>query len=84
MKRVANKVALETVLYTVSGLQRIRIVDYSNDWDLFKRQNGKVVFDGVESAFSGWETKIRRSEVRGISTDGDVIVFTISTCFDEY
>jgi len=30
MKRIANKVAVQTICYTLSGDQHIRIVDYSN------------------------------------------------------
>lgn len=85
MKRIASKVAVETVCYTISGLQKIRIVDYKSDWDYFRRENGEVVFEGKERDFIGYKySKIRRSEVRSISTDGDVIVFSIATVFDEY
>lgn len=85
MKRVANSVAVETVCYTISGDQHIRIVNYKSDWDLFRREHGEIVFEGKEKDFYGYKySKVRRSKVCGLSTDGDTLVFTIATVFDEY
>lgn len=85
MKRVANDVAVQTICYTIGGFTKIRIVDYHSDWDLFRKENGEIVFEGEASNFYGWKYhKISRSKVRDTSIDGDTIVFAIATVFDEY
>lgn len=90
MKRIMNDVAVQTVCYTISGKQKIRIVDYENEYDCTFRKNGKVVFDGVLYDGSGddlhnWKyIKYRESKVHGISLDVDTIVFDVFTKYEEY
>ena len=90
MKRIMNDVAVQTVCYTISGNQKIRIIDYETDYDCTFRKNGKVVFDGVLYNGSGddlsnWKyTKYMESKVHGISLDGDTIVFDVFTKFESY
>ena len=51
MKRIANDVAIQTILYFMRGDQRIRVVDYSNEHEMWRDETpdwsvGKAVFDG--------------------------------------
>lgn len=82
MKRVANEVALETVLYCVNGLQKIRVLDRKHIDD----QNQKIIFEGLEKDFAyntdNW--KYRKSAVRRVATQDEYLVFTIQTKYEEY
>lgn len=90
MKRVANKVAVQTILYVLPGYQKIRIIDYKNDGDLYKRENGEVVYDGKcydpTKTFSDYcrLAKYERSQLHGLYPDGETLVFEVATVFEEY
>ena len=54
MKRIANDVAIQSMLYFVKGSQRVRVVDYSNKHDMWRDEtpnwsNGTIVYDGKAS-----------------------------------
>lgn len=82
MKRVANNVALETVLYCTNGLQKIRVLDREHIDD----PNPKLIFEGLEKDFAyntdNW--KYRKSAVRRVAAQDDCLVFTIQTKYEEY
>ena len=86
MKRIANKVAVATICYGISGYQKIKIVDYENDYDLSWAKNGKVVYEGrLMDGTIRWEyTKWFNSECHGIRLEGDVMVFDIFTKYEQY
>ena len=82
MKRTANKVALETVLFTVGGLTEIKVLDRKNSWD----NNPQVIFEGYEKDFGHnykfW--KYRRSAVHRIDIVDNCMVFVLETAYEEY
>lgn len=90
MKRVAESVAVQTILYVLPDYQKIRIVDYEKDSDLYYRKNGKVVYDGktYESGMTYEKTlelrKYARSKLHGLYPDGETLVFEVCTAFEEY
>lgn len=82
MKKIANKVALQTVLYVISGLQKIRVVDRDNDW----KKSGTVIFEGK---YNDWPVREQLNKwmyasVHGIEIDGDTLVFQIITKYEQY
>jgi len=77
MKRIANDVAIQTILYFMRGDQRIRVVDYSNEYEMWRDETpdwsvGKVVYDGracdINSIVRGTTEQYRatRSKCRGL------------------
>lgn len=77
MKRVANKVALQTLLYTIPGTQRIQVVDYPNFWAMSSDSSnnfdeGEIVFDGRSIDLIGYKyDRICRSQCKKIVTRSD-------------
>ena len=86
MKRIANDVAVTTICYTISGNQKIKIVDYESDYDCIHRKNGKTVFEGMlKDGFYDYNfTRFFDSKCRGLEVVDGTIVFTIFTPFEEY
>lgn len=85
MKRIANDIAVASVLYTISGLQKIKIIDYPTQYDCSNRKNGAVVFDGFEKDTYGYKlAKYTEAKVYGIRIEDDAIVFDVFTKFEEY
>ena len=81
MKRTYNNVALETVLFTISGLQKIRVQDRETVYD----ENPKVIFNGKACDFYSYRyAREKRSMVHQIEIDKDVLVFTLQTKYEEY
>ena len=86
MKRIANNVALATILYTVGGYQKIRIVDSLSPinggtpseclYEGLKKDIYKV--DGYK--YYKWE----RSAVYTTEIDGDTLVFRLCMRWDKY
>ena len=69
----------------MKGTQKIKILDFENSYDLSAEQNGKVVFEGSEKDFIGWQyAKYRESELWGTRLEEDTIVFKICTKFEQY
>lgn len=83
MKRIANDVAVRTVCYCISGLRKVRIVDYD---DPLWRVDGTTVCDGLlkDVAYECHMDKYFDSKVHAIDTDGDTIVFSVCTKRDKY
>lgn len=77
MKRIANKVALQTLLYTIPGMQWIKVVDYPNFGTLSSDYSenfdkGDIVFEGRSSGLIGYKyDRICRSQCRKIVTRSD-------------
>lgn len=85
MKRIANDVAVATVLYTISGLQSVKIIDYSTQYDCDYNKNGEVVYDGLVKDLYGYKmAKYTEAKVQGISIVDGTIVFDVFTKFEQY
>lgn len=87
MKRIANKVALQTVLYTVKGAQEIRIIDRA----LTYHAGDKVCYSGDRIVYSGSFNHFptgkleSRAEVWAIYTDEDgTLLIDICTAEDTF
>lgn len=99
MKRIANKVALQTLLYTIPGTQWIQVVDYPNFWAMSSdssdnHDKGEIVFDGrVSDLIYHTDCKyvrICRSQCRNITTrsndvdGGSYLVVCITSSEEEF
>lgn len=86
MKRIANSVALRTILYITGGLQKIRVIDYENEYEAQVRGKGKDIFRGQykDANFETFSYKHERAAVRSIEPDGDELVIGICTAADTY
>lgn len=92
MKRVANDVAVQTLLYTVSPQQLVRIVDYPSFYAYSYRKNGVIVFDDNNCGMSKTSLddykvyRASRSKILGtkieINMHGNPILI-ISVCTEE-
>ena len=81
MKRIPQNIAIETLSYFVSGNQKITIIDRENMYD-----KGKEVFSGtmLELCTEYAHVKQLRSQIYGIEIDGDTMILTIETKYEEY
>ena len=70
MKRIANNVALRTILYTISGLDNIHI--YATELGYFKRD----IYTGLHKNFSDIY-KYENCKVTGISASENTINISI-------
>ena len=70
MKRIANNVALQTILYTISGLANIHI--YATGLGYFKRD----IYTGLHKDFSD-RYKYESCKVTGMSANGDTVNISI-------
>lgn len=92
MKRIANDVALATILYFVGGLQKIKVIDldrktrYSYNYINRNCGEGKVIFDGMlkDKRYDTFDYKHEHAKIVGIETDGDVLVLYICTEDDTF
>ena len=85
MKRIANNVAVATVLYTISGLQAVKIIDYPTQYDCSMSKNGEVVFDGLVKDLLDYKMiKYTHAKVQGIIIENGIIVFEVFTKYEEY
>ena len=86
MKRVPNKTAICTICYGITGLQKIKVLDFENEYDLTHDQNGRVAFDGlVKDLLIDWHyCRIADAEYHGMKIDGDTIVMKVFTKYEEY
>lgn len=85
MKRIANKVALATVLYTVGGFQKIRVIDSLSP--IMGGTPAEFLYEGFAKDFykvGGMVYKWERSQVHTTEIDGDTLVFRICTRWDKY
>lgn len=81
MKRIANKVAVQTVTNTIRGNQRIKVLNRKSYWD----KNPKVEFDGECCELFSYEyARIRASQVYGIEIVDGVLVITIENEYEEF
>ena len=85
MKRVANSVAVDTILYSVKPSQKIKVVNYGNGWDHANGTNGETVYDGYAKDTYGYKfAKIGKSKVIGLQVVDDTMVFDICINEDTY
>lgn len=70
MKRIANNVALQTILYTISGLANIHI--YATELGYFKRD----IYAGLHKDFRDIY-KYENCKVAGISASENIINISI-------
>lgn len=85
MKRIANDVAVISVLYTISGLQNVKIVDYQTQYDCDYSKNGNTVFNGLVKDLYGYEkSKYTHAKIQGIRIENGTIVFDVFTKFEQY
>lgn len=89
MKRIANAVAVQTILYATNPKSKVKIVDYDNDYDLSQKQNGKEKFFGKVSDLIGYQfSRETEAEVHYVNMeiiDGEpVLVFSVITKFEQY
>ena len=82
MKRIANNVAVETIICTMYGKQMIRVYDRQSAWD----DHPAMVFEGsADELYSCRYAKITSSKVCKLEVEEDgVLCFTIETIHDEY
>lgn len=85
MKKIMNDVAVQTICYVVNGLQKIRIVDYENTYNCTFDRNGVVVCEGLLKDFLDYKyCKYFEAKCYGLGLDGDTMVFSIITKFEDY
>lgn len=85
MKRIANDVAVATICYVISGLQKIKIVDYESTYACSNNKNGVVVYEGTVANSLGYKySKYFESKCYGLDLEDDTIVFSVVTKFEEY
>ena len=82
MKRIANDVALQTLLYVIGGLRKIRVIDVKNTWT----HEFEVVYEGLYKDWSYLDRsyKIEHSAVHGLYAEDDVLVIELNTVSDTY
>ena len=86
MKKIYNKIPLASVLFTLGGFNKIRVVDYT---DRSYRQGGdsakRVVFEGLcKDAYRKLGYIHERAELLGMDLIGDTIQFEICTSYEIY
>ena len=85
MKRIANHVAVQTLLYTVRGYQDIEIIDYDNMYNLSENIDGSVVYRGKEVDFVSYKySRYERAEVLWTCAIGNVLQIRICTSLDKF
>ena len=90
MKRVANKIAVQSLLYTVRPDQLVRIVDYQTKAQALYDRNGVIAFDdnlcGIH--FHKYE-HLQRAELLGTHIEVNkaghpILVLKVCTRCEEY
>ena len=84
MKRIYNDIPLASVLYTVGGLQKLRLIDANNEHEAIN-DVGETVFEGdVKDAHKVLHWKYEYAKVRGIKAVGDVLQITLYTKYEAF
>lgn len=85
MKRTMSQVALETTLYTISGNQKIKILDNEGT---VNQPIYKTVFEGRAYDYRAFKPAYcnlyLKAAVHGIDVSGEYLVFTLMTYLEEY
>ena len=90
MKRVANKIAVQSLLYTVSGNQLLRIIDYPTQNDCLYKRNGEIAFDDHACAINSYKyVRLAKAELLRTSFEVNmaghpVLILEVSTKYEEY
>lgn len=90
MKRIYENIPLQSVLYCISGLQKIRIEDRTSN--RYPYGDSVVLFDGRLNDFNHTDFfneisryKVEHTTVQGIEADRDgKMIFTICTTWEQY
>lgn len=88
MKRIYENVPLTTVLYTVSGWQKVMIWDYANPYGVGNNGQRTLIYDGLVKDWWGdflnRSNKVERAKVHEIKAIDDMLCISICTAHDEY
>ena len=85
MKRVMNEVALQTLLYVVGGLEKIRIKDYANSYAAMMDGKHSIVYEGLmKDSSRALLHKHEYARVRGIDVKDGVLEIGICTAYEQY
>lgn len=90
MKRVANKIAVQSLLYTISGNQLLRIIDYPTQNDQLYKRNGKIAFDDNACEINSYKyVRLSRAELLRTSIEVNkaghpILILEVSTQHEEY
>ena len=86
MKRIANDIALQTILYLIGGLQKIRVFDYKNEYEISVGGARTEVFSGQykDTNLDTFNYKQLHAKVRKIMPSGDELVIGICTAADTF
>ena len=85
MKRIYERIPVQSILYVMDGNQKIKIFEYENEHDLSTDSNGRCIYNGlVKDTYGVSYARTMASQARGISVKDDVIIFKIFTKFEQY
>jgi hypothetical protein len=82
MKRIANNLAVQTLLYTVAKQQEIIIRDYENS--LLQHSAYKEVYRGENYLIGPQYARINYSKIRKIEAIDNALVISICTRDEQY
>ncbi len=90
MKRVASKIAVQSLLYTVRGDQLVRIIDYPTKAEACYNRNGVIAFDDNLCGIHSYKYEhLQRAELLGTDIEVNmsghpVLILKVSTRYEEY
>ena len=100
MKRIPGVIAIQSILYTVPGNVRIRVLNYENRHQMINDDTnnwraGTIVYDGMASMMGSIrgtmeQYRASRSECHGVKpwvdpdTGEAVLLFKISMTYEQY
>ena len=91
LKRIYERIPLASVMYNISGNQKIRIVDFTDVqmYNWYFNNESKVPFDEAfygeyKDAPTGFFWKYEHCEVRGIKANNDMLTIYICSAKDNY
>lgn len=95
MKRISNKVSVQSICYTVAPTQYIRIIDYPSGDELMNDRSadcsgGTVVFDDQYSGFQFKDWRAFHARCQGLIcyhadlTDLNILIFKICMAEEQY
>lgn len=85
MKRIYNDMPLQTLLYVVGGLEKIRIIDYANSYEAMMEGKHSIVYEGLmKDSSRALLRKHDYAKVRGIYVKDGVLEIGICTFYEQY
>jgi hypothetical protein len=79
MKKIYNDIPLRSVLYQVSGLQKIKIMDVTDAGWWENGKNKKCLYEGLYKDMPNSYYRAESSKVHGIEVDDNTLVFIVCT-----